>query len=291
MKLMLKFNLIFLLLVGSGLFLLSRVAHKFLNDNAKAQVVQQAELMMESAKATRDYTSEELKPLLASLPEHKKSFVPQTVPAYGATTSFERLRKKFPDYTYKEASLNPTNLRNRAQEWEADIINHFRDHPDDKSLVGERQTPNGASLFLAHPLSVKATCIECHSVPAAAPKAMIKRYGSVNGFGWKLNEVVAAQVVSVPMAVPIQIADQAYRTLMLYLIVTFLATMLAIDAALYFIVIRPVRNLSAMADRVSRGEMDMPQLTVRGNDEISQVTTSFNRMYVSVVKALKLLNR
>ena len=67
-------------------------------------------------------------------------------------------------------------------------------------------------------------------------------------------------------------------------------TLLAIDAALYFVVLRPVARLSAMADRVSHGELDIPELPLKGNDEITALTASFNRMYVTVVKALRMLN-
>ncbi len=290
MKLLLKFNLIFLLLAGTGLAIVAHVAYRFLMENAKTQVVQQAQLMMESARATRDYTSDELKPLLSRVAGHSDEFIPQIVPAYGATQSFARLRTRYPDYTYKEAALNPTNPRNRAEDFEADIINSFRNHPDQREIIGERQTPTGMALYLAHPIQVKQSCLECHDVASRAPAALLNTYGSSNGFGWKLGEINAAQIVSVPTAVPIKIADRAYKTLIAYLIVTFLFTLIAIDAALYVVVIRPVSQLSATADRVSRGDLDVPEIPVHGKDEISGLTASFNRMYVTVVKALKMLN-
>lgn len=290
MKLLLKFNLIFVLLAGTGLAVVAHVAYRFLMDNATSQVMQQADLMMESAKATRDYTSEELKPLLAKIPSHENEFIPQTVPAYGATDSFNRLRKQYPEYTYKEAALNPTNPRNRAEDYEADIINDFRNHPEQKEIVGERNTPTGRALYLAHPIQVKAGCLDCHDVPSRAPAALLNTYGPTNGFGWKAGEINAAQIVSVPMSVPIKIADHAYKSLVIYLVLTFLLGLVAIDAALYFVVIRPVAKLSVMADRVSRGDLDVPEIPVKGNDEITQLSASFNRMYVTVVKALKMLN-
>lgn len=290
MKLLLKFNLIFLLLAGTGLALVANVAYRFLMQNAKAQVVQQAQLMMESARATRDYTSEELKPLLQKVTGHENEFIPQTVPAYGATTSFNRLRKKYPEYTYKEAALNPTNPSDRAEEFEADIINSFRNHSEVTEIIGERTTPTGVALYLAHPLQVKASCLECHDVPSRAPAALLNSYGAANGFGWKAGEINAAQIVSVPTSVPISIADKAFRSLITYLVVIFLFTLLAIDAALYFVVIRPVGQLSAMAERVSRGDLDIEEIPVRSKDEIGGLTKSFNRMYVTVVKALKMLN-
>jgi protein-histidine pros-kinase len=44
-----------------------------------------------------------------------------------------------------------------------------------------------------------------------------------------------------------------------------------------------------MAEEISKGNLDVPELPVKGSDEISQLARSFNRMYVSLVKALRIL--
>jgi HAMP domain-containing protein len=289
MKLLTKFNIVLLIFFGAGGLLIAKLAKDFLLNNARDQVVQQAELMMAAAKATRDYTNDQLKPLLLKNPDHEINFLPQTVPAFSAITVFTSLRKNYTDYSYREATLNPTNLVDRAEDWEADIIRYFEDHPNEKQLFGERDTPTGRQLYLAKPMRAGASCLECHSEPSAAPAAMIRKYGSNNGFGWKLNQVIAAQVVSVPLTVPDAIAHKAYRNLILFLIAVFVVTILALDGALYWLVIRPLHTVSQAADRVSRGDADVPPLALRGKDEIADVTASFNRMRVSLVKALKML--
>jgi protein-histidine pros-kinase len=289
MKLLTKFNLVLLVFFGISGLVISHMAYQFLMRNARDQVLQQAELMMASAASTRDYTTEQIKPLLLKNPEHETNFLPQTVPAFAATTLFNSMRKSYPDYSYREATLNPTNLIDRADDWEADLVRYFGDHPNDKKLIGERETPTGRYLYLAKPMIAKASCLECHSTPDVAPAAMIKTYGSRNGFGWKLNQVIAAQIVAVPMSLPIQVADQAYRNLIFFLIATFLLTVAALDTALFLIVIRPLHQVSQAADRISKGETELPDLQVKGRDEIADVTGSFNRMRVSLAKALKML--
>jgi HAMP domain-containing protein len=290
MKLLAKFNLILIALFGAGSVLIAFAAYQFLMRNARAQVVQQAELMSESARSTRQYTSDDLAPLFDTLPDQGTRFVPESVPFYAATATFDYLRKQYPDYTYKEAALNPTNLRDRAVDWEADLINYFRNHTDKKELIGERDTPAGRMLYIARPIMAEQACMECHRTPGEAPPGIVKTYGSVNGFGWKSNETVAAQIVSVPMAVPIQIARAAFRTLVIYLIAGCLISLVAIDAAVLLLVIRPVRKLSEVADRISTGDMSLSELPVRGSDEIAGLTTSFNRMIVSLEKAFRMLN-
>jgi HAMP domain-containing protein len=290
MKLLLKFNLIVIALMAIGLAIVSWVVHSFLIDNGRAQVTQQAELMLQSATSIRNYTTEELVPIIVTAPAMAHDFLPQAVPFYGATVTFARLRQKFPEYMYKEATLNPTNLQDRAVDWEADIIQAFRNKPDLKEFVGQRETATGPSLYLARPIVAETSCLECHSIPSAAPTVMIDKYGSTNGFGWKLNEIVGAQIVSVPMALPIQIATRAFKTLMWSLVATFAAILIAIDLVLYFLIILPMRKLSAVADRVSLGQLDQPELPVRGKDEMAQLTASFNRLVVTVVKALRMLS-
>jgi protein-histidine pros-kinase len=288
-KLLAKFNILLVLLFGTGLLLVSQLSRRFLEQNAREQTLQQARLMISSARSTRDYTDQELDPLLATTPESKKRFLPQSIPFYAATVTFDHLRKEYPDYTYKEAALNPSNPRDRADQWEADIINYFRNHPEEKQLMGERQTAVGTSISLSQPITADASCLQCHGSPSTAPRTEILTYGSANGFGWKPNEIIGAQIVSVPTAVADKLASHLYRTLLLYITATFLATLVVIDLALYYIVIVPVRRLAATADLISTGDLNQPELTYRGNDEIAAVTASFNRMYVSLKKAIEML--
>jgi HAMP domain-containing protein len=122
-----------------------------------------------------------------------------------------------------------------------------------------------------------------------APPAMIKIYGTNNGFDWKLGDTVGAQIVSVPMSVPLKIAENAFRQLMIYLGGVALATLILLDLAMVVIVIRPVTRLATAADEISNGNFNVPEIPVKGSDEISHLARSFNRMYVSMVKAIRML--
>ena len=155
-------------------------------------------------------------------------FHPQSVPAFAATEIFTYLRGKYPEYFYKEATLNPTNPRDRAADWEADIVNQFRNNAALPEFIGTRETPTGTALYLARPLKVgNVSCLTCHSTPDKAPPEMIKLYGTANGFGWKLDEIIGAQVVSVPMSVPLTMAQSTWRQLTGWLAGAFAAVLIA----------------------------------------------------------------
>src|SRR5580704_1846841 len=126
MKLLAKFNLILGLVLGAGLAIAAWFSQQLLQKDAREEVLRQARLMMQAMLSARDYTTNQIKPLLVNQQEHQRSFLAQTVPAFAATETFDYLQKQYTDYEYKEAALNPTNPRDRAVDWEADIINTFR---------------------------------------------------------------------------------------------------------------------------------------------------------------------
>ncbi|HEU0204158.1 MAG TPA: DUF3365 domain-containing protein [Burkholderiaceae bacterium] len=289
MKLLIKFNLVFAAIFALGLAAAGYISWSLLQRNAQDEIAGNARLMMEAALSTRSYTSKQIAPLLQT--QMKYAFLPQSVPAFSATEVFEGMRDKFPEYTYKEAVLNPTNPRDRVVEWEADIVHQFRSKNQNAGeIVGTRETPLGGSFYVARPIRISdPKCLVCHSTPEAAPVTMVERYGPSNGFGWQQDEIVGAQIISVPTSVPLQRASEAFRVFMLSITAVFAAIGVALNLMLTILVLRPVARLSALADRVSRGDMEAPEFSVAGRDEIGTLAGSFNRMRKSLAQAMKML--
>jgi HAMP domain-containing protein len=287
MSLLVRINLALGAVFVAAALIAGYACRTILEANAQREVFAEAGLMMDSALAIRDYTANEILPLLSERIQNE--FPPQSVPFYAATQNFLRLRERHPEYTYKEATLNPTNPRDRAADWEGDIIQRFRNDARSRELVGERDTPMGKSLYLARPIRNGAECSTCHGSPSSAPRTLIARYGADNGFGWQTNEVVGAQVVSVPFASATANAARAFRAFMTSLIAVFAAVFLVINAVLYVLVVRPMQRIARVADRLSLGDMSAEDFPQRGAKEIASVTRSFNRMRKSLEKALRLL--
>jgi len=214
-----RFNLIFLPILIAAVGGVATVIHGQLTQIAQEQIVAMAQVMLETARASRKYTTEQVAPLLERLQTSGEQFHPQSIPFYAATEAFNYFRQAHPDFAYKEAALNPTNPRDRTVDWEADIVNEFRRDASKTELIGRRETPLGASLFISTPIKVDdASCLQCHSTPDKAPAEMVKLYGSANGFDWKFGDIVGAQFVSVPAAVTEKIASNAYQSILWWLI-------------------------------------------------------------------------
>jgi HAMP domain-containing protein len=288
MKLIVKFNLVLCLIFAIGFAAVGYFTNRLLQRNTKEEIMENARIMMEAALAVRSYTSSQIKPLLET--QIKYSFLPQSVPAYSANQYFAQLKKKFPEYSYKEATLNPTNPMDRANDWEADIVNVFRQTPDLGEQVGERETPAGKAMYMARPMKIKdAKCLDCHDTPENTPRTVIERYGSDNGFGWKLNDIVGAQIVTVPVKLPVQRAKAVFAVFMVSLATVFAVLILSLNMMLFYLVTRPVNQLAKVANEVSLGNLEAPDLVSSSRDEIADLAESFRRMRKSLVEAIKML--
>jgi protein-histidine pros-kinase len=284
-----KFNLVMLVAFLIGLGLAGTLSYSLVFENARNQVLHEAAIMNGQASAMGRFTANEISPLLVS--QFSKRFLPQAIPAWATQTNFRDLQQQFSDYSFRAVVVNPTNPADLPSDWQSAIIQNFQREPSLKELITERETPSGLILSMSKPILITdPSCLQCHSVPAAAPASMVDLYGAERGFGWKLNEVIGAQIVSVPMAVPLQRARQTFIIFITELTVVFAVIMVLLNLLLYYIIIRPVRRISAGALEVSMGNMDAPEVVVRGNDEIASLAVSFNRMRRSVANALKLLD-
>ena len=283
-----KFNLMLLAVALAGVGLFALAATPILQNLATEEVLQSSRIMMESALGARRYTSEQIAPLLE--PSMKRTFHPQAVSAYAAKRNFDVLRARFADYEYREAALNPTNPEDRATDWEADVINDFRNHPAKQEIVLQRATPMGQTLNLARPLVAKPACLTCHSTPDAAPKSMVALYGTQNGFGWHAGDIIGAQIVSVPMAVPLERASKVRLLFLIPYVGVFVLLFALLNLLLNLMVIGPIDRMAKTAEAVSLGQMDAPEYTRGGADQIARLSSAINRMRRSLQEALRMLS-
>ena len=289
MGLRLKFNLVLLVVFVLGLGVTAYISWTLLQTNAREEVVRNADLMMEAALAIRAYTVDQVRPLLDL--QLMRVFLPQSVPAYAATETLSQIKKKYADYSYKEATLNPTNPRNRAADWEADLVREFKDKPaPPRSSASATRRRAGRCTSRGRSRSRTPRACRATRTPEMAPATMVKFYGPANGFGWKLNEIIGAQVVSVPMTVPIRNAQRAFLAFMGSLAVVFVLVFVVLNVMLSRMIVQPISLMSRAADQVSTGDFDIAEFSEKGKDEIAVLGRAFNRMRRSLQKALQMID-
>lgn len=290
LKLGLKLNILLgiillLLTIGMGL-ILSRVLQNY----AEQVVADRASMLIETMNSVRNYTSTQINPELSERLETEEVFLPQTVPAYSAREVFEHIRSKeqYNQFFYKEATINPTNVRDKADRFETEIVQSLRDNQK-KQMQGFRSIPGGEIFYIARPIKItQESCLRCHSVPKVAPASLIASYGSNNGFGWKLNEIVGAQIVSVPSSQVLKAAQHLRNIVLSRIIIFSLVASLLINFFLKYTITDPLKKMSASSRQLSTGDMNI-EFEQKTNDEIGILAASLNRLKVSLKMAMDML--
>ncbi len=283
-----KFTALLLIILILGVSVSGLALSLALRQNAKRQVTDTALILMETMNSIRNYTSTQINPELKD--KLATTFLPQSVPAYSAREIFENLRQKgdYKEFFYKEATLNPTNLRDKADDFETVIVEGFKNQKKTEQS-GFRSLPGGDIFYIARPLKVTAkSCLQCHSTVDVAPPSMIERYGTAHGFGWKLNEIIGAQVISVPADRVIQKANKSFAVIIGIVSLVFVAVIVLVNIFLNRQVILPLKRITRVAEEVSTGHMDVDFDQV-SNDEIGNLARAFKRMKLSLEMAMKRL--
>lgn len=124
---------------------------------------------------------------------------------------------------------------------------------------------------------------------SAAPAALITPYGRDNGFGWQADEVIGAQIVSVPFADAAEDARRLFSGVTLVIVVVLVALLAIVNVTVYWGVVHPLRRMTRQADEVSLGRAAGAAFASGRKDEIGALGEAFERMRKSPDKAMELI--
>jgi methyl-accepting chemotaxis protein len=258
LKLRTKFTLLLLLLLLVGIIFGGLGLWRTIQGTAETEFKTRGLMLIAAMNGVRGYTSQDVGPLLATGQFTQVEFIKETIPAFSARQVFQRYVQNTTDASliYKEATLNPTNPLDQADEFESAIVQQMRGDPNLKEVSGFRTLSTGRAYYVARPIVVGApSCLGCHSTPDAAPKGMLTLYASGGGFGWQLNETIGTQIIYVPAE---EILEQGLRTFLIIgavFIVTLVIGILLINFTLNRLVIQPVTVMGGLAHKISKDEL------------------------------------
>jgi HAMP domain-containing protein len=297
LKLGFKLNLILLSVFLIIILINGLVLSNILQKKAEQEVQDKALVLMETMLSVREYTAKQvnegtIKKLSPNL-EIDGQFIKTSVPGYSAREVFRNLQKRelYSDFFYKEATLNPTYAPDKADKEEVKIVEKFRSQPTLKEQVGFRTVSAGNLFYIARPLQIKSeSCLVCHSTPEQAPASQIKTYGDKGGFGWKLNEIVGAQIIIVPASKVFAEARRLQLLVIGILVAGFIVAAIILNLFLKFSIISPLKKMSKWSRDVSTGTLDA-DFEHKPNDEIGVLAASVNRLKVSLEMAMNMLGQ
>ncbi|MCC6803040.1 MAG: DUF3365 domain-containing protein [Anaerolineae bacterium] len=259
-----------------------------LQRHAEEEIAYRAQLLMDTLNAVRTYTTQHINPLVAERLQTEEMFISESVPAFSAATVFQNLqgRDGYQNFNYKEAAPNPTNPRDLADEFEAQMVSTFRSDPDIHELSGWTTRNDEMVFYISRPMAITSeSCLGCHSSPNLAPASLINTYGSTGGFGWQMGEIIAAQTIYLPSADVFAQAQNAITLVMGTIVAIFAVIIIMTNIGLRRAVIRPIVQIAHVAQRIGSDSMSdaEPDLSTietiaRRSDEFGHTAKVIQRM-------------
>ena len=292
MKIGTKVTLSLIIVFIIGILVSGFVLANVLENKAQNEVDSKATALMAMNNSIRTYTNDRVQPLLLPKLDTQEEFIPDAIPTYAVRETFEYFRKspEFASYLYKDAALNPTNLRDKADNFETKLVNKFK-KTKKETLSGYRTISGTRLYYTAKPFSItNASCLECHSTPARAPKSLIATYGSKNGFGWNLNEILGTQIVYVPAEKIFTNSRNSFFLITGIVTMIFAAVIILINLLLKTTVLQRVKKIATVAEQVSVGDINA-NFGKQNQDEIGELAEAFNRMKYSLEIAMNMIDK
>jgi methyl-accepting chemotaxis protein len=290
-KLATKFTLLLSLVFIGAIFFSGFALSKALEQKAQDEINYQGQILIQMVNSVRDYNDGHIANLLEPKLETQERFMPEIIPSFAAREVFENLRKnkEYEDFLYKDATLNPTNLRDKADDFETTLIERFRKDPGTQNLSGFRTLFGEQLFYSARPFSITdSKCLRCHSTPEKAPKSQLTTYGKDNGFGWTLNTVLGTQIIYVPAS---KVFDSVHQSFVLFIsifITIFALVILLINYLLKRNVIQPIKPMAQLAQKISSDTMSYDEAQeferkslgaiAKRTDELGQLGRVFQKM-------------
>jgi signal transduction histidine kinase/CheY-like chemotaxis protein len=239
-------------------------------------VENRAETVLSFGESCREYARNVLSPAVR---KHTKVLIFEADSStFVARGTFEIFRERMPQYSFREASLNPLNLENQADAQEAQLIQRFQENPEIQEQKGYWQKDGHEVFYVARPIVVRHVCLRCHASPATAPREVVDSYGDQHGYGWKEGDRSSAILVTVPSEdIRAQQASMMWKVLGIFSVAA-----LVLVTLFYFLFERLVQRRIRSAARVMEqvvGDPTVPaRIPDRARDEIGAMAASFNCM-------------
>ena len=250
-SLQLRFAVLLTVIFFVSLPVVGAAAYFVLQKNINEDVFEQAEFFLNTMESVRQQVGKVMRPAVAEYmgTRFDTRFMSTSFAARGVA---ERLKEKFPDYSFRHISINPRNPVNKADPFEQGIIHFFSSNRDIADSKGFIMRDQAEFFYVAKPVVSERSCMQCHSVPLTAPREVVAAYGPSAAFGWQPNEVVAALIVYVPTKMAKTHAYKALLTFMLLYAAVFLVILYIIDRAIISAIIKPIQKLSETAESISK---------------------------------------
>lgn len=259
-----------------------------LKQETTREAIEKTELFAAVMSANQLYMAQNIRPEINDkLPGYY--FPEATVGIQMLVETAELIQQEYPEYIFRVVSPNPLNETNLSDAFENRIIKGFSNQ-EYEHWEGFIEKEGKNYYATAIPVEARRGCIWCHSTPEEAHPDMVEEYGTESGYGYKLGEIVGARIIYVPTEKAMEQTRKKLAIFVATLSVLFFIAFLLIDAVINRSLVTPIEQLTEVATEISKGKMER-EFEVKTDDEIKALADAFNRMKVSLTKAINIIKK
>jgi protein-histidine pros-kinase len=258
------------------------------NHQLRAAADKELSLLVDMVTAVRKYIADDVRgDLMAANLFHS--------PAISSTVTTSRVAKHFremrPDYYIKVASDNPLNQNNKPEPLEWEVLDRFRGDDGLDRIVEIGDINDRQYLVSSRPSRAKKGCLVCHGEPDAAPDAIKAKYGTTEGYHYRVGGVVGAIVVGVPIAdVNALVMDRSLFALGILTLI-FAVIFITVSGIVRRQIVEPVENITDIAVAISTGNLGRKVDVYRDGSEIGELGHAMQLVQRSLAFAMKKIRR
>ncbi|MFM8003838.1 MAG: DUF3365 domain-containing protein, partial [Dolichospermum sp.] len=250
-----------------GIIFTGVVYYNILHRNAENEINTQANLLISTVDAIRKYNADRVTPLLEKQSEEKMLI--EALPSVAAAKVFDIFtnvyKDRYGEYSYRNAMINPTNIKDKATENEIKIIEKLNQQykPGAKNIAEGYLTMNEKNnryFYTARPIIIQKGV-----------------YTDNNGFGWELDKVIGTKIIYVPADKIDKINKQNFLIILGIFMAIFAISISLVNLWLKQHIVRPLNQITQVAEAVSLGDMDA-NFENEYKDEIGRLADAFRRV-------------
>lgn len=284
-----------------GIIFSGAVYYNILHRNAENEINTQANLLISTVDAIRKYNADRVTPLLKEQSEEKMLI--EAIPSVAMVKVFDiftnAIQDKYGEYSYRNAMINPTNIKDKATENEIKIIEKLSEQYKPKGTnIAEgyltMNEKNNRYFYTARPIIIQksqTSCLSCHTSLKESPQSLQALYQKGvytgnNGFGWELDKVIGTKIIYVPADKVDKIAKQNFLIILGTFMAIFAISISLVNLWLKQHIVRPLNHITQVAESVSLGDMDA-NFENESKDEIGRLADAFRRVKTTLEISIK----
>ncbi len=231
--------------------------------------------------------------LMAYRGVYQKVFINHQVPINDTTLEFlpayaiSRISTEFTQWvntglSFNTVSDNPRNPRNMADKVELEAMNYFRMNKSAQERFVPFINKNGEPYYhFSQPIYIESRCLKCHGKKDQAPESIQQRYDTA--YNYKLGDLRGLMSIKLPSKIIQQRIDEQFKNSVIIHLATFLFSLLLISILMNKTVLSRIKNLQISTEQLAKGDYTT-QINITGNDELTQVGQSFNKMTQTIAQ-------